>query len=208
MPEYQVRRVDLALDTKQREVTHETVWVACLDGRFSCGGRPPKFTRILPGDPTDGRTIYVGKREQAKFLRGYEKGFELAKDFPKGEVKEIDGVPIADLYRLELELKVKHSPFPEDIIDRRDQYFAGAYPYLREVLEVEPEIFCQRRERGPQIDLAAALAVVRHQYGATLFTALSAYHGDFFAVWERIVGKKHNQHLVDAGVLLVDHEEE
>ena len=94
------------------------------------------------------------------------------------------------------------SRFGTFIIDR----FAGAYPYLQDVLSVEPEVFVQRRERGPQLELAAALASIRKQYGATLFTGLAAYHGDFLAVWERVVGRKHNQALVDAGVLMVSHE--
>lgn len=206
LPDFQLRRCDIALDTIDSEVTHEKVWSAYQRGAFSCGGRPPKISQILPGDPTDGRTIYVGKRDQAKFLRGYEKGYEVARDFPKGELTEIDGVPLGDMYRLELELKVKHAPLPSDLIDRRDQYFSGSYPYLQEVLQVEPEVFSLARERGPQLDLRAALATVRHQYGKTLFTALAAHHGDFLRVWDSIVGDEHNLSLVQAGVLLVDHE--
>jgi hypothetical protein len=34
---------------------------------------------------------------------------------------------------------------------------------------------------------------------------LTAHGGDISAVWEKIVGTKHNQKLVEAGVLLVDH---
>jgi hypothetical protein len=56
------------------------------------------------------------------------------------------------------------------------------------------------------MDLAAALENCRIQYGATLFTALHAYHGDMGAVWEKILGQCHNQSLLEAGVLLVDHE--
>jgi DNA relaxase NicK len=92
------------------------------------------------------------------------------------------------------------------VIDRRDQYFAGAYPYLGQVLTgVESEALVMRRERGPQLDLALALECIRTQYGSTLFTALTAHHGDIGAVWDRICGKKHNQRLVNAGVLQVDH---
>jgi hypothetical protein len=63
-----------------------------------------------------------------------------------------------------------------------------------------------RRERGPQLDLALSLETLRRQWGNTLFTALVAYHGDIGAVWEKVVGCKHNQRLVEAGVLMVDHE--
>ncbi|VVE55574.1 hypothetical protein PFI31113_04990 [Pandoraea fibrosis] len=58
----------------------------------------------------------------------------------------------------------------------------------------------------PQIELDKALKVMQEQFGNTLFTALRAYKGDIGAVWEKIVGRKHNRALVDAGVLLVDHD--
>jgi DNA relaxase NicK len=128
------------------------------------------------------------------------------KDFPRGTVTEIDGVPVEDIYRLELELKAKDGPLPTDLIDRRDQYFAGSYPYLQTVLDVKPEVFVQPREKGPQNSLAGMLANIRHQYGNTLFTALMAHQGDISAVWEKIVGHKHNADLLAAGVLLVEHE--
>lgn len=208
LPNFETRRIDIALDTTKGEVTHEKVMEAYRAGRFKTSGRPPKASQILPEIPTDGRTIYIGERENGKFLRAYEKGYELTKDERnKGlEISFVDGVPVADLYRLELELKPKTAPLPVDIIDRRDQYFSGAYPYLNEVIQVEPEVFCQRKERGPQRDMEAALANLRQQYGSTLFTALAAHSGDVGAVWEKIVGEKHNPSLLAAGVLLVDHE--
>jgi hypothetical protein len=49
------------------------------------------------------------------------------------------------------------------------------------------------------------LEIIRAQYGSTLFTALVAHHGDIGAVWEKIIGTKHNQRLLEEGVLLVDH---
>lgn len=206
LPQYEVRRLDIALDTYKREVTHDKVVQAHRDGLFNLNGRPPKMTRIEAEDPHDGSTIYVGSRENAKFFRGYEKGLELVQNFPKGAIRFLDGVPVEDIYRLELELKAKQGPLPVDLIDKRDQYFAGAYPYLQTVLDVKPEVFVQKREAAPQRDLAAMLENIRHQYGNTLFTALSAYQGDITAVWDKIVGSSHNADLVASGVLMVDHE--
>lgn len=206
LPDYEVRRLDIALDTFKREVTHQKVVQAHRDGLFTLTGRPPSMTKIEPEDPYEGSTVYVGSRENAKFLRGYTKGYELARQYPKSEISHINGVPIDDIYRLELELKAKQGPLPLDLIDKRDQYFSGSYPYLQTVIDVKPEIFVQSREKGPQNDLAAMLANVRHQYGNTLFTALMAYQGDVGSVWEKIVGKKHNDSLLAAGVLLVNHE--
>lgn len=206
LPDYELRRVDIALDTFKREVTHDKVVQAYRDGLFTLSGRPPSMTRIEPEDPLDGATIYIGKRENAKFLRCYEKGYEMAKSFPRGFVTEFNGVPIEDIYRVELELKAKDGPLPIDLIDKRDQYFAGAYPYLQTVIDVKPEVFVHSREKGPQNDLAGMLANIRQQYGSTLFTALMAYQGDIGAVWEKIVGHKHNADLLASGVLLVEHE--
>jgi DNA relaxase NicK len=207
LPAMQLRRVDLALDTTDGSVTHERVVEAHREGLFTTRGRPPGMKRIEFEGPGRGRMVCVGNREEAKYFRGYEKGRELVKGFPAHvEPTHIDGVPIDDLYRCEVEYKPKHGPLPVDLIDKRDQYFAGSYPFLEHLLDVEPEVFVQRRDRGPQLDLAAMLAQVRHQYGSSLFTALAAYHGDYMAVWERIVGHRHNVALLDAGVLLVDHD--
>lgn len=206
LPFYQMRRVDLALTTRDGSVTHDSVVAAYHAGQFTTR-RPPNMKRIESEDPTQGRTVYVGSREESKFFRGYEKGYELARHYPKLHITHIDETPIEDIYRCEVECKPKHAPLPADLIDRSDQYFAGAYPFLQHLLvNVQPEIFMQVRERGPQRDLDAALEQVRHQYGSTLFTALAAYCGDITAVWDRIVGHKHNELLVDAGVLMVDHE--
>ena len=197
---WEPRRVDIALDTFGRECTHEKVLQAHRDGGFTTRGRPPALSQIIHEDPTVGRTIYIGKRTSEKFVRAYEKGLQLA----AGPV--IDGVPAEDWYRVELECKVKDNPLPADIIDRRDQYLAGSYPYLQQLLpNVHPEILVSMRERAPQLDLAAALENVRVQYGRTLFTAMVAYGGDISAVWGKVCARQHNEELLRSGVLLVEH---
>lgn len=202
---FQYKRVDIALDTYKREVTHETVVDAYAAGMFTTGGKPPSMSQIVPSNPSDGRTIYMGKRDQPKFMRAYEKGYEQARKYPKLDITHWDGVPIADWYRLELELKSKAQPLPEDLIENRDQYFAGAYPFLQSVVDVEPQVLRLSREKSPQRSLASMLEILREQYGNTLFTALTAYGGDIGAVWEKIVGSQHNQKLVEDGVLMVEH---
>ena len=199
---FEARRVDIALDTYKREVTHGKVLEAHAAGQFGGNGRPPSLKQILS---SEGSTIYIGQRTNGKFFRGYEKGHELVKNYPPGTVTEIDGVPIGDIYRCELELKASRAPLPADLIENRDSYFAGCYPFLQNVLDVQPAIFNQAREREPQRDLEAALANIKQQYGPTLFTALAAHGGDVGAVWDRIVGMRHHTELLEAGVLLVDH---
>jgi phage replication initiation protein len=205
LPAWEPRRVDLALDTFKRETCHEDVLGAYRAGRFNMNGRPPKLTQVISEDPRAGRTIYIGTRASSKFLRCYEKGLQLAEG---RDLAAIDGVPVEDWFRVEAELKAKEGPLPEDIIVRRDQYFAGAYPYLQALLsDVEPEILVNTRVRGPQLELQAALDNIRTQYGRTIFTALTAYHGDIGAVMQRIAAREHNEALLRAGVLMVEHDE-
>lgn len=203
------RRLDLALTTWSGEVTHERVEQAHAAGRFCSGGRPPEMQRILNSDPRAGQTCNIGKREKSdKFFRGYEKGLELAAKMGSlgKSITHIDGHRIEDIYRCEVELKSASRPIPWEVIGRRDQYFAGSYPFLAELLpEVECDILMRSPERAPIAELDAALDNVRTQYGGTIYTALVAYSGDFMRVWDRIVGDHHNQALLAAGVLLVDH---
>ncbi len=212
LPCAEPRRVDIALTTWNGEITHEMVKQAHQEGGFTTRGRPPNMQEIVNSDKHRGRTIYIGRRDGDKFVRAYEKGYELASRMPVSQeyregIREIDGHRIEDIYRVELELKAEGTELPWDVIQRRDQYFAGAYPFLGQILpDVEPDILQRRPERQPQTDLRAALENVRIQFGATLFTALHAYHGDIGAVWDRIVGNKHNKALLEAGVLLVDHD--
>ena len=203
------RRLDLALTTWSGEVTHERVEQAHAAGRFCSGGRPPEMQRILNSDPRAGQTCNIGKREKSdKFFRGYEKGLELAAKMGSlgKSITHIDGHRIEDIYRCEVELKSASRPIPWEVIGRRDQYFAGSYPFLADLLpEVECDILMRSPERAPIAELDAALDNVRTQYGGTIYTALVAYSGDFMRVWDRIVGDHHNQALLAAGVLLVDH---
>jgi DNA relaxase NicK len=209
LPSAQIRRLDVALTTWNGEVSHERVLRAHGDGRFKTGGRPPEIRQIISSDPRAGRTCEVGKREKApKFLRAYEKGFELAsKSRGPFQISHIDGHRIEDIYRVEIEFKADAAVIPWEAIDRRDQYFAGAYPFCADLLpEVGCDILMRRPERAPQMSLKLALENCRIQYGQTLFTALSAYGGDYLAVMEKVLGKTHNPALLADGVMLVNHD--
>lgn len=226
---YEPRRVDVALDVFDGSSSFDATLAAYRAGGFNLAGRPPKCEPMKPERWEDSAIIKIGNRASSKYLRGYEKGKQqmgpaiaaamasnpeefdpvdfVTKVQPWVVDGELRGVSMWDWWRLELELKPQQAPLPEDIIDRRDQYFAGAYPYLGQVLSgVEAEALVMRRERGPQLDLALMLATIQRQYGSSLFTALTAYHGDVFEVWRRIVGSKHNRALVEAGVLMVEHD--
>jgi DNA relaxase NicK len=210
LPHAQIRRLDIALTTWEGQVTHEAVVKAHSERRFVTRGRPPALQQITSSDPRAGRSCYIGKREQSdKFMRCYEKGFELAGKMKRlpGELTHIDGFKIEDIYRCEVELKASSTDIPWEVIPRRDQYFAGSYPFCADVLPgIEADILQRRPAREPQAELSVALENLRIQFGPTIFTALMAYGGDMTAVWDKIIGDHHNQALIEAGVLLVDHE--
>jgi phage replication initiation protein len=210
LPASEIRRLDVALTTWAGEMTHEQVVQSHTDGRFITRGRPPALRQITSSDPRAGRTCEIGKREKSdKFMRCYEKGFELAAKYAArmpGTIKQIDGKNVEDIYRCEVEFKATGTDIPWEIIERRDQYFAGAYPFCADILpNVESDILMRRPERAPQTELAAALENCRIQFGPTIFTAIMAYQGDITAVLDKIIGNHHSQVLLEAGVLLVDH---
>lgn len=203
----ELRRTDIALTTWQGEVSHERVVAAYEAGRFTQRGRPPVMTQVLKSEKRAGRTCYVGNRKADKFFRAYEKGLKWASESGGRQTTHVDGFPVEGIYRCEVELKAETRPIPFDVIERRDQYFAGSYPFCADVLPgVEADILQRRPERAPQRALEAVLANCRDAYGRSLFTALHAYGGDIGAVMARIVGDGHNRNLVEAGVLLVDHD--
>lgn len=205
----ELRRSDIALTTWRGEVSHHVVRQAHQAGRFCAGGRPPNMVERLNSDPRAGSTCEVGARKSDKFFRGYEKGFEMLSKLPRAvsdTATHIDGFPVEGIYRCELELKAETQCITWDVISRRDEYFAGAYPFCGDILPgVDADILQRRPERAPQTDLRAALAYCREMWGSTLFTALVASQGDIGAVWSQIVGTQHNKSLLAAGVLLVDH---
>lgn len=208
LPSSQIRRLDIALTTWKGEIGHNQVVQAHKDGRFTGKGRPPNLQQILNSD--GGRTCNIGTREKSdKFMRCYEKGFEMLAKLGgrlPGVVTHIEGSKIEDIYRCEVEFKAVNRDIPWEVVQRRDQYFAGSYPFCAQILpDVEPDILKIRPEREAQVSLAAALENLKVQFGPTLFTAMHAYHGDMTAVWDKIIGNHHSQPLLEAGVLLVEH---
>lgn len=213
------RRADIAADFFRGEITHERVKRAHEDGKFKRGGRGPVMHEILSSDEKDGRTIYIGVRGGDALGRFYEKG---KKEFRSGSNKALrkladspHGVSVKDStrndgesfdlaawYRAELELRATNRPIPDDWISRRDEYFAGTYPFLQELLpEVEGRILIRPRDKGI-IAIEQALERVKRQWGAVLFTGLAYCGGDYVALCVKILGNKHSPRLIEGGALL------
>lgn len=219
LPQPRFRRADIAADFFRGEVTYERVKAAHDAGKFARGGRGPKCRQIISSDPEDGRTLYVGVRGGDAFFRAYEKGkqmfatpayrearrvLESAQNLTSHDTRLNGGEPfnLANWFRTELELRSKNRPIPADWISKRDSYFAGAYPFLAELLpEAEPEIIMRPRDSG-LVAVDAALATINRQWGPAIFTALAVHGGDYLEVFKKIVGTKHSPSLVAAGALL------
>lgn len=112
-----------------------------------------------------GLTLYVGNRKNGKIIRCYEKGKQL------GDVN-------SRWFRSELELHNSKYFIPLDVLLYADEYFAGAYPYCAELLELaikneknkndisQKKIKTIKNERD--ISLAKSIAVFKNQFGKYL----------------------------------------
>lgn len=200
----QYKRVDIALTTDDGSISYETVHEAYKSGRFTTYRRPPRSHSIIPENPRDGRTIYIGDRTQPLCFRGYEKGFEILQRWPRSteNVTHIDGARVEDIFRCEIELKpscLETAPLPDDILTNRDTWFAGSYPYLASIVDAKPAALRLTPQRQANYDLREALAHCRHQYGAVLRTALRVYKGDYAAVLDAVMADHESPTLREAG---------
>lgn len=202
LPEFGYRRVDLTLDVRDGSCSHERTVDAFRNGEFDNRGRRPDAERIEPEDRERGCTIYVGNRKRSKFFRGYDKGRQLRLKLGQS-LTHIGGIPVEDLYRLEVEFKaVDGAMLPLDLVSDRDHYFAGAYPYLAKILGgIEGRPFRIHRRHTVHVDLERALAACQRTYGPALFAALNV-HGSKEAVWARIVGDQMTDRWLAAGANL------
>ena len=114
----ELMRVDLKVDTIDGSVSHEKVLEAYKEGRFKRegGGRNPVLKTVETSRVVDGRTAYVGARTSSRFIRCYEKGWQILSKMalpeflmkPNLRVDFDDGLGqrnVRDFYRVEVELK-------------------------------------------------------------------------------------------------------
>lgn len=222
LSEADIKRLDIAFTTADPSVASDALVVAAFEaGLFGCGGRPPSMRSIINSDPCAGKTRYIGKRESHKFLRAYEKGWELLKNLPAdaeflrkpGVSMAVDHLGIvnaADLYRVELELKDVDKYIPWSAISHRDEVFAGAYPYCASLLPDAPHWSMQEIPSfKPRAALLEALGNAFRSYGGTWKAAHIAYGGTdaaLLALAREMLASEPSPRLVDAGVLTVEHE--
>jgi hypothetical protein len=217
-----IKRLDIAFTTHDSSVVNDAMVVAAFEaGQFCCGGRPPAMRSIVSSDPCAGKTRYIGKRENHKFLRCYEKGWEMFKDLPDDlefirkpgvqvALNGIGHVNVQDLYRVELELKDVDKYIPWHAISRRDEVFAGAYPFCAALLPNSPHwVMQQLPDFKSRASLLNALGNAFRSYGGVWKAAHIAYGGDDAAALKLakfMMAQEPSPRLVEAGVLTVEHE--
>jgi DNA relaxase NicK len=205
-----VRRLDVALTVHNGEINHNMLKAAhvALEFKGAKGGRNPEMEVIEKSNIRTGQTVYIGSRKSPKYLRGYDKGFEMLKDCADREnITHIGPDLVENIYRVEVEFKAVDDYYiPWTAIEERDEFFAGAYPFCSRVIGLVSERKISAiPDFKPVVLMDKALENCRISYGNILRTALEAFGGDKLAVIERVLGDSHSDALVRAGVLTVSH---
>lgn len=159
-------RIDICLDDFNGDfITAESADLAESQGKFMLTNVRPKVQQL--GDwkhhTGDGRTLQVGRRENGKMFRGYEKGKQL-------------GDPDSLWFRAEIEFKNKDRVLPLDMLLHPTDYFAGAYQYCYELVELkQKDIFdtvekIEIIQKDAEISTQKAIEVMKHQFGKYIKT--------------------------------------
>lgn len=178
-----ITRADICKDFYYGEITLKDIETAYIEGKFKNKNAPrnPKWTPIGAPNPIDGShngiTYQIGSRDSANFLRAYLKGYERTKAFLNCDeetiihrIMETDGMfsfddinngepfDIRKWLRIELEMKSKSSAkLPLDILIEPDKYYAGAYPYLAEIINIGDGMRPKNMKDDSNLDLAVRI---------------------------------------------------
>ena len=145
-------RVDLAVDCLVGEFGVEDAVDWYQSGDFNAGGRNPRHSLVGDWlDPKHGRTLEVGRRENGKMLRCYEKGRQL-------------GNQSSTWTRFEVEIRNNDRDIPLEILTESDTYFVGAYNCLDRILDAAATRIKTHQKEG-EISLEVATGHAKTQYG-------------------------------------------
>jgi phage replication initiation protein len=120
-----ISRVDLAADFIDGQYTIEQALEDYEKGNFKAanGGSSPTGRLINDLGSNEGKTLYIGKRENGKMIRLYEKGKQL-------------GDKLSKWVRAEGELHNKDRVIPVDVLINPENYWAGLNPVFGSLLDV------------------------------------------------------------------------
>jgi phage replication initiation protein len=142
------------------------------EGGFVTSGRPPKRQLIDDFDSGDGKTLYIGARENGKLCRVYEKGRQL-------------GDKLSAWVRVELELRNKSRVIPWDVVINPGHYLAGAYPCLQFLSVIQQRI--RTIQKAVNMSYAKMVAWAKKAAGKVISTMLEVNQGDAGAVLSQLV---------------------
>lgn len=217
----QLSRLDLCLDLYKGELSFDHAVWAYEQGQFkrpraSATPEQKKVGTTKAGENL-GRTMYVGKRGGHVMARIYEKGLEVFAKLPEelramSECREwelstpVDGGPPvwkADNWlRAEVEYRRqgKDILLPLDMMIRRDEYFAGAYPYCASALGVADGVRPSMLKSDFDLDLLAMIGHAKRSYGSLVHSLKELGFRDSEVV-EYITTGRPNEKLVRSGLL-------
>ncbi len=156
LPRLRLTRVDLAIDVKAEFYSVEQANQDWEAGKFNIRGRLPRRERVNFDNPHEGRTVYIGSRQGGKYARIYEKGKQL-------------GDQHSDRVRVEVEWHNHHRLLPADMLINTNQYLAGAYPILRELLQEAQPLTIPTQVQAHQIAYENSIELIKRQFGAYIY---------------------------------------
>ena len=156
-----ITRLDLALDFIEGEHTVDDAMDMLEAGEFTSRGRTPSAMQMGGWNAGNkaGRTLYVGKSQNGKMLRVYEKGKQL-------------GDENSQWTRFEVQLGNRDRVIPLDAMTSPDRYFAGAYPALERLIECAAEAI-PTTQTETITNLGHLMHHLRRCYGKALHQAQS-----------------------------------
>lgn len=135
-------------------------------GGFTLGGRKPSGRFVTHDDDGLGNTVYVGKRENGKLCRVYEKGKQL-------------GDRLSKWCRFEVEWRAKDRVLPLDMLLAPARYLAGAYPCAAFVASVAERL--RTVKQRAVISFKRAVEIARVHAGRVVNMILEVNGGDIGA---------------------------
>lgn len=175
-------RVDLAHDDFEAStVSVETALGWLRAGGFALNGRPAVANLRDDLGSGEGCTLYVGKRQNGKLCRVYEKGKQL-------------GDRESPWCRVEVELRNKGRVIPWDTLTRPGAYMSGAYPCLA-FLSVEQSKI-KTVQRSFEMTYDRMREWVRTSAGRALNAMCEVEHGDASVVMAQVIRDGRPKRLV------------
>jgi DNA relaxase NicK len=189
-------RIDYALDFYYGEVTYDDAEAALAAGEFQLKGAGRKPSCQRHGSEGSygnmGRTLYVGAPSSSKRICIYEKGLEQFGKLPAqwledqteldvvsyridGSVGCVGDVSVVEWLRAEVRYTNADRDLDSDqyaMLFRRDEYFAGAYPFCARVIGLADGVRPALRLTETEAEIEKMKLNARNSYGSLVHSLL------------------------------------